>query len=165
MNSSLKSLLISAFVATVLPTGCASGDGGKSAGYSLAAPTGASPYNGPKAFKQYDAAFIDAVTQRWYALLHATTLFPFQHHTGKVVLRFILHSDGRVTGLEVLHSDVGFQLTFACKEAVLASAPFPHFTDDMLKILGEDYRDVTFTFYYRGKLPPNTALEPTPTAP
>lgn len=100
----------------------------------------------PAEFKNYDAAFIQAVTQRWYDLLQGTKFK--RNRSGKVVLKFCLHSDGRITGLKVVENDVGELLAYICQKAILDSAPYPHFSEAMLQKIGQDYRIMTFTFNY-----------------
>ena len=68
--------------------------------------------------------------------------------TGKVVLKFRLHYDGRVTDLGVTEHTVDELLSLLCQKAVLDPAPFARWPSDMRRMNGEDFRDVQFTFYY-----------------
>ncbi|NLH74411.1 MAG: hypothetical protein GX456_15285 [Verrucomicrobia bacterium] len=97
-------------------------------------------------FGSYDARFIAAVQQCWYALLeeHRYSL----DRMGKVVLEFRLTSDGRITEMRVVESDVGEIFTTICELAVTKPAPYEKWPADLRKIVGTDYRDVRFTFYY-----------------
>lgn len=98
-------------------------------------------------FGAYDQAIIYAVQQRWYALLDA------KNYTGgaagKLALRFRLHHDGRVTELRVTEQTVDEIYSIICQRAILDNAPYSRWPPDMRRMIQEDYRDVSFTFYYR----------------
>lgn len=96
-------------------------------------------------FGSYDAAFIAAVQQRWYDLIDSTRLMP---RTGKVVVVFRLHVDGTITQMTVRETEVGDMLGLLCRRAVEDPAPYPRWPSDMWRMVGKDYRDVVFTFYY-----------------
>lgn len=97
-------------------------------------------------FGAYDRAFIEAVTQRWYDLLDSRQFA--LDRTGKVMLRFHLNHDGRVTDMRVLDNTVGDVLGYVCQKAVEDPAPYAAWPSDMRMMVGNDYRDITFTFYY-----------------
>jgi hypothetical protein len=96
-------------------------------------------------FGAYDAAVIAAVQKRWYDLLEDSTAAP---KSGKVVLDFRMHSDGHITDLKVVEQDVGEIRALYCRKAVSDPAPFAPWPSDMRRLVGRDYRDVKFTFYY-----------------
>ena len=100
----------------------------------------------PAEFKDYDSAFIQAVTQRWYDLLQGAKFKT--DRSGKVVLTFCLHSDGRITGIKLVESDVGELLAYICQKAISDPAPYPHFPEAMLQKIRRDNRIITFTFNY-----------------
>jgi hypothetical protein len=97
-------------------------------------------------FGTYDAAFIAAVQQRWYDLLETT---PYVQRSGKVVLEFRLNHDGRITDMQMADNEVGDILGIVCQRAVMDPAPFGKWPDDMRRMIGNTYREVTFTFYYQ----------------
>ncbi|MCS7090344.1 MAG: hypothetical protein RMN51_08570 [Verrucomicrobiota bacterium] len=97
-------------------------------------------------FGDYDAAFVRAVADRWYALLEAKRYAGYQR--GKVVLRFHLHPDGRVTDLQVVESTVGLDLSLLCEMAVLDPAPYAPWPRELRRLVEGDRRKVQFTFYY-----------------
>jgi len=97
-------------------------------------------------FGVYDAAFIEAVTQRWYDLLDSQQ-FALDRN-GKVILRFHLNYDGTIADMQVLQNSVGDVLGYVCQKAVTDPAPFAAWPSDMRRMVGEDYREITFTFYY-----------------
>jgi len=96
-------------------------------------------------FSSYDAAFIAAVQQRWYDLLDSSQ---FAQRSGKVVLEFRLTYDGRITDLKVSDNEVGEILSLLCQRAILDPAPYARWPDDMRRMIGGNYREVTFTFFY-----------------
>jgi len=96
-------------------------------------------------FGAYDAAFIAAVTQRWYSLLDQYN-YSFDR-SGKVVVQFRLNYDGRITDMKLVETSVGTVLGLLCQQAVLDPAPYERWPSDMRKMAG-DSRDVQFTFYY-----------------
>jgi hypothetical protein len=97
-------------------------------------------------FGAYDAAFIAAVQERWYQLLEKN---PYMlDRRGKVVLDFRLRFDGRITDMNVADNDVGELLSLLCQRAVLDPAPYARWPGDMRRMVGADFREVRFTFYY-----------------
>jgi periplasmic protein TonB len=98
------------------------------------------------AFGAYDAAIVEAVSQRWYDLLDQHNFA--MDRTGKVTLRFRLNYDGTVTDMEVPENTVGELLSLVCRDAIEESAPFAPWPSDMRRMIGQNYREITFTFYY-----------------
>jgi hypothetical protein len=96
-------------------------------------------------FGNYDQNMIAAVQARWFALLDGRFAF---ERSGKVVLKFQLHTDGTVSDLETVTSDVGESLSFTCEAAILGAASFGRWPADMQKIVGQSTRPITFTFHY-----------------
>jgi len=97
------------------------------------------------AFASYDQAIINAIAKRWYDLLDASTT---PTRPGEVVLEFRLHSDGRVTDLRVVETDVGDVLALFCQKAVSDPSPFEKWPPDMRRMISKDYRDIRFAFFY-----------------
>ena len=97
-------------------------------------------------FGAYDRAFIDAVSSRWYDLLDNISYAGYRH--GRVVLQFLLNYDGRITEMKVLENTVNETLSLLCQKAVLDPSPFDKWPREMRLMVGEDYRRITFTFYY-----------------
>lgn len=95
-------------------------------------------------FGDYIGRMVEAVSDHWHKLLEHESL----DLTGKVVLRFRLHSDGTVTEVKPLKNDVGDLLEAACERAIKEPAPFGPWSPDMLHAVANDYYDITFTFYY-----------------
>ncbi len=96
-------------------------------------------------FGAYDAAVIAAIQKHWYDLLEDSTAAP---KSGQVVVEFLLHSDGRVTEVKVLESDVGEVRALYCSKAISDPAPYRPWPSDMLRAFEKGYRYVKITFYY-----------------
>ncbi len=96
-------------------------------------------------FGEYDRAFIDAVQNRWYAILDKENFA--LNRTGKVVLQFRLTYDGRITDMQIAQSTVGDTLAYACRFAVTDPAPYANWPMEMRREIG-DSRNIQFTFYY-----------------
>ncbi len=96
-------------------------------------------------FGAYDAAIIGAIQQHWFDILDEGTS---STRSGKVGVEFRLHYDGRITDLRVVDQDVGELLTLFCRRAISDPAPFAPWPSEMRQMVGRDYRDVRFTFYY-----------------
>lgn len=97
-------------------------------------------------FGSYDAAIIAAIRQRWYDLLETRDFTA--NYSGRVVLEFRLNSDGRVTDMKVSENSVSEILGLLCQRAVQDPAPFLPWPADLRRLVGKDYREVRFTFYY-----------------
>jgi hypothetical protein len=96
-------------------------------------------------FGGYDAAFTEAVANRWYDLLDERNYGA--NGRGKVVLQFKMHYDGHITDMRIVDNSAGDVLGLLCEKAVLDPAPFERWPSDMRRMLG-DIRNVQFTFYY-----------------
>jgi hypothetical protein len=97
------------------------------------------------ALGNYDWALIAAVQQCWYNILDET-ISPTR--PGKVIVEFRLHSDGYVTDVKVLETNVGDMQSLFCQRAIEKPAPFARWPDAMQKELGKNNRHLKFTFYY-----------------
>ena len=97
-------------------------------------------------FGAYDAALVEAVTDRWYSLLDGQQFA--MDRSGKVTLRFRLNYDGTITEMNVVQNTVGDLLGYVCQKAITDPAPYAPWPSDMRRMVGENYREITFTFYY-----------------
>jgi len=97
-------------------------------------------------FGAYDAMFVEAVSQRWFDLLDSRDYA--SDGRGRVVLRFRLNYDGRITDMEVAENSVSETLALICQKAVLDPAPYEKWPTEMRLMVGEDFRKIQFTFYY-----------------
>jgi hypothetical protein len=97
-------------------------------------------------FGDYDRAIIEAVSQRWYDLLDSRRFA--QDRSGKVILRFKLKPDGTIIEMQTTDNNVGELLGYLCQEAIEEAAPFAKWPPDMVRMIGANYREISFTFYY-----------------
>jgi outer membrane biosynthesis protein TonB len=97
-------------------------------------------------FGDYDRRFIDAVTAQWYNLLDSQRFA--QDRSGKVTLRFRLNYDGTISDMEVLENTVGELLCYVCQKAITDPSPYAPWPSDMRRMVGGNYREIVFTFYY-----------------
>jgi hypothetical protein len=94
-------------------------------------------------YGDYDREFIDAVQTRWYQLLENRS-----PGTGKVVVEFRLHPDGRVTDLNIVQNEMSDLFGLLCAQAIREPSPYLPWPIEMRRDIPKDYRDVTFTFFY-----------------
>ena len=95
-------------------------------------------------FSPYDSKVIHAIQQHWYELLGDTPV----DKPGMVVIDFRLHADGHVSDVRIAHTTADEKTALICQKAVLESAPFASWSQEMRKATASEYRDVRFTFYY-----------------
>ena len=50
--------------------------------------------------------------------------------------------------MQTLENTVGELLGYLCQEAIEEAAPFAKWPPDMVRMIGANYREITFTFYY-----------------
>ena len=97
-------------------------------------------------FGEYDRALIDAVQNQWYSMLDSQRFA--EDRTGRVTVSFKLETDGTVQEVEILENGVGDVLSYVCQAAIEQAAPFGKWPDDMRREIGENFREITFTFDY-----------------
>jgi outer membrane biosynthesis protein TonB len=93
----------------------------------------------------YDEALVEAIQQRWYALLDERDYA--SDGRGRVVVQFTLQYDGRITGLTVVENSVTDVLSWLCVKAVEDPSPYEPWPAEMRRVLG-DVRHIQFTFFY-----------------
>lgn len=97
-------------------------------------------------FGSYDRVIIDAIQKRWFDLVDERDYA--RNSKGKVVLSFRLNSDGTVTQVKVLESQVSEILAILCQRAIVDPAPYAPWPSDMRRAVGANHRLVRFTFHY-----------------
>jgi len=97
-------------------------------------------------FGDYDWKLISAVQRAWDNLLNSKNFAGEQ--TGKVTIRFRLHSDGTISQVAETQSTVDSVLSLLCRMAIEHPAPYEPWPSDMRHKIGENYRELTFTFIY-----------------
>ena len=96
-------------------------------------------------YGDYSQRMMEAIQSSWWALIDRARFESVSR--GSVVVRFNLCRDGSVVNAEILYSDVPQVMAFACKDAVMAPAPFDHWREDMVALFGNE-QTVTITFHY-----------------
>ena len=97
-------------------------------------------------FGTYDALLVSAISQRWWDLLDSREYA--SEARGHVALQFKLHHDGRITEMKVMENTVSETLSLICQKAVLDPAPFDKWPTEMRLMVGADFRQIQFTFFY-----------------
>ena len=100
-------------------------------------------------FGKYDARFIATIKAKWFQLLETRK----SRYPGTVMIDFVLHADGRITGMKVRENTItstgasGIQ-EYCCRESINGSALFERWPDTMRKKLKTDSRNCRITFHY-----------------
>lgn len=94
----------------------------------------------------YDRTFVAAVQACWFHLLEQKRYS--LDRVGRVILKFRLTKEGRITDLKVEDTDVGDIYTSICQLALTKPSPYDEWPPDLVKLVGADYRDIRFTFWY-----------------
>jgi len=97
---------------------------------------------------QYDAKFIAIVKSQWYQFLdqHPEAF----NWAGRVVVKFRLNHDGRITDLQVIENSSGEMQGYGAQKAILRDfgQPYDPWPPSLRRSTAEDYRELRFTFYY-----------------
>ena len=96
-------------------------------------------------FGIYLERMLEAIERQWHSL--ARRHMSAADASTRVRIRFVLDSTGHVEIIEV-DSSATHTGTLICQDAIEARAPFGHWSDDMIEVLGED-QTLTITFHYR----------------
>jgi len=97
------------------------------------------------AFGQYDSDLVRAIQSAWYMLLEKEGYAA--DYRGKVMLRFRLHHDGRITDLTIVENTAGSVPGTYCESAIMNPGPYKSFPTEMRRVVG-DIRSIQFTFFY-----------------
>lgn len=97
-------------------------------------------------FGAYDEVLALTVQNRWFALLDARRYAG--RVVGEVVVNFKLYADGSVRIVEPTRSTVDPLHANYCVRAISDPAPFEKWPEEMLRVIGSNFREVRFTFYY-----------------
>ena len=96
-------------------------------------------------YGDYTQRMMEAIQSSWWSIIERSR---FEGVTrGRVTVSFRLHRDGTVTDAKVLGTEVTRVMTLACKDAVMAPAPFDIWRADMVAEFGES-DTVRIHFYY-----------------
>jgi hypothetical protein len=65
-----------------------------------------------------------------------------------VVVKFQLTSTGEIREIDIEEDTVGVIQSLLCQRAISDPAPYGKWPNDMRRLVGADYRNIRFTFYY-----------------
>ena len=97
-------------------------------------------------YGDYTQRMLEAIQSSWWSIIERSQFEGVQR--GRVTVRFRLHRDGTVTDTTILINEVTRVMSLACKDAVMAPAPYDIWRADMVALYGES-DIVTINFYYR----------------
>lgn len=96
-------------------------------------------------YGDYTQRMLEAIQSSWWSIIERSRFEGVSR--GHVIVRFRLHRDGTVTDAQVLGTEVTRVMTLACKDAVMAPAPYDIWRADMVAMYGES-DTVTINFIY-----------------
>lgn len=105
------------------------------------------------ASKFYDRYVVDSVKRSWNYLIAQKH---FQSQTGKVILVFTVHSDGKITDLTALNYNANAEMILNCQTSVLRLAPLNPWPSEMKSAWGES-KEYQITI---NTLPPDSPVPP-----
>ncbi len=94
--------------------------------------------------KSYDESLVSEIRERWYNLLDGRPTLA----KGMIKVEFRLNMEGEITGVKVLEYTAGELAAYLCSQAIKDCGRLPAWSNEMRKEIGQDYRDVSFTFHY-----------------
>jgi outer membrane biosynthesis protein TonB len=97
-------------------------------------------------YGDYTQRMLEAIQSSWWSISERSQFEGVNR--GRVTVRFRLHRDGTVTDATILSNEVTRVMSLACKDAVMAPAPYDAWRADMVALYGES-DIVTINFYYR----------------
>jgi outer membrane biosynthesis protein TonB len=97
-------------------------------------------------YGDYTQRMLEAIQSSWWSIIERSQFEGVNR--GRVTVRFRLHRDGTVTDATILSNEVTRVMSLACKDAVMAPAPYDVWRADMVALYGES-DIVTINFYYR----------------
>ena len=96
-------------------------------------------------YGDYTQRMLEAIQSSWWSIIERSRFEGVSR--GHVVVSFILHRDGTVTDAKIRGTEVTRVMTLACKDAVMAPAPYDIWRADMVAMYGES-DTVTINFLY-----------------
>ncbi len=98
-------------------------------------------------FGAYQQRMVEAISAQWYLLGNQARYTGADVGTNCVV-EFVLDREGKVSDVRVLHSSSSSAGTLMTMEAIKSRAPYGPWTQDMIKVLGEQ-QSIRINFFYR----------------
>ena len=96
-------------------------------------------------YGDYTQRMMEAIQSSWWSIIERSRFESVSR--GRVTVSFRLHRDGTVTDAKIHGSEVTRVMTLACKDAVMAPAPYDIWRADMVAMYGES-DTVTINFHY-----------------
>lgn len=96
---------------------------------------------------QYDAELYKSVKKSWHDILGYMDQTRLKE--GRVVVRFRLERDGRISDARIIENTTGPAEALAVERAVLNQANYKPWPDDMIQMVRSNYRWITITFNYK----------------
>lgn len=96
-------------------------------------------------YGDYTQRMLEAIQSSWWSIVERSRFEGVNR--GRVIVRFRLHRDGTVTDATILGNEVTHVMSLACKDAVMAPAPYDAWRADMVAMYGES-DIVTINFHY-----------------
>ena len=96
-------------------------------------------------YGDYTQRMLEAIQSSWWSIIERSRFEGVSR--GRVTVSFRLHRDGTVTDAKIHGSEVTRVMTLACKDAVMAPAPYDIWRADMVAMYGES-DTVTINFHY-----------------
>jgi hypothetical protein len=96
-------------------------------------------------YGDYTQRMLEAIQSSWWSIIERSRFEGVSR--GRVTVSFRLHRDGTVTDAKVHGTEVTRVMTLACKDAVMAPAPYDIWRADMVAMYGES-DTVTINFLY-----------------
>lgn len=95
---------------------------------------------------KYDQTLVSQIEKKWSE--HVQNAQVTLNQGVVVILKFHLNSDGTINDINVIKSTADESLVSMCKKVLAEISPYKPWPDDMKKMVGKDYREMTFTFNY-----------------
>ena len=96
-------------------------------------------------YGDYTQRMLEAIQSSWWSIIERSQFEGLSR--GRVTVSFRLHRDGTVTDAQILANEVTRVMSLACKDAVMAPAPYDVWRADMVAMYG-DSDTVTISFLY-----------------
>jgi hypothetical protein len=98
-------------------------------------------------YGDYTQRMLEAIQTAWWSTIRRSRFESIEG--GSALVRFRLHRDGTVTDAAILRSNVPRIMALACKDAVMAPAPYDIWRADMVAQFGEsDIVTINFLYYH-----------------
>ena len=98
--------------------------------------------------QDYDKVVIDTINDKWNKRLDTLAADKIPP-SGQVVVKFRLHSNGTVSNLGTVYDKINARRDEISQQVIQDCAPFDPWPPAMVKLVGRDYREMTFTFRYQ----------------